>query len=95
MVGRGRGEVRKFSSHLDTVPHLQIPDRTIEVVARASSCSADDVVGAGQDVWLPSVSLGAAEDTVPVHLQGGILDGYHHMGPCGRVEVARVEVLRR
>eukprot|EP00518_Triparma_eleuthera_P020211 CAMPEP_0197548102 /NCGR_PEP_ID=MMETSP1320-20131121/2308_1 /TAXON_ID=91990 /ORGANISM="Bolidomonas sp., Strain RCC2347" /LENGTH=64 /DNA_ID=CAMNT_0043108041 /DNA_START=6 /DNA_END=197 /DNA_ORIENTATION=+ len=64
------------------MPHLQVPDCTIEVVFHAIPVgSADDVVGAGQDIGLVSVSLGADQDAILVRLHGGILDGYHHMGP--------------
>ena len=78
------------------MPHLQVPDGTIEVVVHAIPVgSADDVVGAGQDVRLPSVSVGADEDAILIRLHRGILNGYHNMGPRGRVKAARLEVLVR
>ena len=96
LVGRAGGEVRKFSSHLNTVPHLHERNRSVEEVVHATPLgSTDDVVGPGHDIWLVSISLGVYEDTVLVHLVGSILDCHNDMCPRGRVKVARGEGLIR
>ena len=77
------------------MPHLNVRDGTVEEGSHAIPVrSADDVVGPGHDGRLPSVSRGADEDAVLIHLHDRALDGDHNVRPSGGAPVAREDYLR-